>query len=696
LNTRIRTKSLHPVTFIWKVTSVLFMLVMLVVLFRQRGLFFGSAQETTDTGVTVPFASHRIGVFIFLILLTIFTGAVSLFRKMGKTKRYAFQDPLHALFFLVLIFLNAVLSFYEIELINNAYLYVMDWRYIYLGWGITFILYLVLVGITGSLSIGMVSGNLLFFLWGTANYFVQKFRGIPFQWIDFGSIRTAASVAGNYVLTPSWQIITCLTITAALCMLYLNAGFFHNVRRIWVKVLTRLLAAALALSFWTVLIRTDFLSDQGIWLRDWQPWYTYRLFGMEAGFFAFAKASFPVAPDSYSDSRVEEIISDSEKETSGKNDNEDLETPENIICIMNESFADLSIYPNLKTDVEIMPNVDALKENTQQGKLMVSVKGGTTANTEYEFLTGNSCVLSPSTVVYNSFIKQDQFSLASTLKSQGYTVYALHPYGRNGWNRELVYPKMQFDEFFSIENCFENASTVRGFVSDQADYDQLISMTENKKPGEKLFLFNVTMQNHSPYQNLSLESTVNFENYSGSDLYQAEQYETLIRLSDQAIGNLINYYKNSDQKTMIVFWGDHQPEIGDDFWQYCYGKSLSDLSFEEQQMMYETRYFIWTNYDIPEAENQTLSANYLSSYLLSLTGLESTGYNRYLMNLRSQIPAMNAYGYLGTDGKQHEWGSADAGEEETSALDAYECLIYNELTAGKDRDDTFFGITDNG
>jgi hypothetical protein len=29
-----------------------------------------------------------------------------------------------------------------------------------------------------------------------------------------------------------------------------------------------------------------------------------------------------------------------------------------------------------------MPNVDALKENTQQGKLMVSVKGGTTANTD--------------------------------------------------------------------------------------------------------------------------------------------------------------------------------------------------------------------------------------------------------------------------------------------------------------------------
>jgi hypothetical protein len=290
--------------------------------------------------------------------------------------------------------------------------------------------------------------------------------------------------------------------------------------------------------------------------------------------------------------------------------------------------------------------------------------------------------------VYNSFISRISFT-GEHAEIAGVHRIRASSIREKRLEQGMVYPKMQFDEFFYIENCFENASTVRGFVSDQADYDQLISMTENKKPGEKLFLFNVTMQNHSPYQNLSLESTVNFENYSGSDLYQAEQYETLIRLSDQAIGNLINYYKNSDQKTMIVFWGDHQPEIGDDFWQYCYGKSLSDLSFEEQQMMYETRYFIWTNYDIPEAENQTLSANYLSSYLLSLTGLESTGYNRYLMNLRSQIPAMNAYGYLGTDGKQHEWGSSDAGKEETSALDAYECLIYNELTAGKDRDDYF-------
>jgi hypothetical protein len=62
------------------------------------------------------------------------------------------------------------------------------------------------------------------------------------------------------------------------------------------------------------LIWTDFLSDQGIWLRDWQPWYTYRLFGMEAGFFAFAKASFPWLRQ-LQRFRVEEIISDSEKET---------------------------------------------------------------------------------------------------------------------------------------------------------------------------------------------------------------------------------------------------------------------------------------------------------------------------------------------------------------------------------------------
>ena len=131
--------------------------------------------------------------------------------------------------------------------------------------------------------------------------------------------------------------------------------------------------------------------------------------------------------------------------------------------------------------------------------------------------------------------------------------------------------------------------------------------------------------------------------------------------------------------------------IGDDFWEYCLGvNNLDGISFEEWQLMYRTRFFIWANYDIPGASDLTLSTNYLSSYVLSLTSLQMTNYQKYLLQQRKLIPAMNAYGYLGTDGTMHEWGSTDAGAAETARLDDYNNLICNELTGGKNRDTTFY------
>jgi hypothetical protein len=413
---------------------------------------------------------------------------------------------------------------------------------------------------------------------------------------------------------------------------------------------------------------------------------------MESGFFAFAKASYPKMPEGYSSQEVARIIRESKEENAGKSADPDAVIPDNIIVIMNESFSDLRTYPNFKTSEELMPGIDSLEENTQKGTLLVSVKGGTTANTEYEFLTGNSCVLSPATVVYNSFIKQDQFSLARTLEAQGYKVVAMHPYGPHGWNRDTVYPRMGFDTFLNIENSFEGADKVRGLVSDKGDYEEIIKQVEAKEEGQKLFLFNITMQNHSSYKNEKFENTVDVTDFHGANEGQAEQYCTLLKMSDEAIMELLDYFRDKDEKTLILFFGDHQPEIGDDFWEYCFGKSIDDLSFDEQQKEFETTWFIWANYDIPEAEDLTLSADYLSSYLLSLTGLESTPYNDYLLAQRSLIPAMNSFGYYDEEGRAHEWDTEETDPEAAEKLREYKCLIYNELTQGAARDDTFFGL----
>ncbi len=665
-----------------------FFAIIIAFVLLNAGLFFGTAQASDKYGMMIEadrpqyFAlavAAPLGAFVYFLL------SHTLLKRQPGEARTVSEKVLIS----VLAFGNAFLSFFIIELINNPWYYQLGSRYRLIGWFITLAIDLIFICVFNSVSVGMIIGNLFFLVWGIANYYVLAFRSIPLQYIDFFSIRTAMNVAGNYEFELSWQIVTAISVILSAISFYVNEGILRVSKKRTGKVLVRGVAAALAFIFSTLMFQTDVLADQGIWLRDWHPQYTYKLFGMEAGFFAFAKASNPEPSESYSEEHVEEIIEESQSENE-KTDKSDLVIPENFIVVMNESFSDLSVYPELVTKEEVMPYFNSLSENAIKGNLLVSVLGGTTANTEYEFLTGNSCMISPSTVVYNSFIKSDQYSLARTLKAQGYRAVAMHPYLPNGWNREFVYPRMGFDEFISLDG-FKGADKERSFVSDLGDYERVIEEVENKEEGEKLFIFNVTMQNHSGYETKNYPVSVHVRGYDGEFLGQAEQYESLIKKSDEALEYLIEYFKQCDEKTMIVFFGDHQPSLSDDFLSYAFGKSVDELTFAEEQTQYLTRYMIWANYDLPEIEGETLSANYLASYALSLTGLEATGYSDYLLGLRDTVPAVNAYGYMTADGTMHQHGSGEDPEAE-ELLDDYNCLIYNELTAGGDRDETFYGI----
>lgn len=67
----------------------------------------------------------------------------------------------------------------------------------------------------------------------------------------------------------------------------------------------------------------------------------------------------------------------------------DSEKP-TVIAIMNETFADLSIYKGLNAGYAGPTYYNNLAGALQRGSLAVSVLGGGTCNTEFEFLTGNS------------------------------------------------------------------------------------------------------------------------------------------------------------------------------------------------------------------------------------------------------------------------------------------------------------------
>lgn len=387
----------------------------------------------------------------------------------------------------------------------------------------------------------------------------------------------------------------------------------------------------------------------------------------------------------------------------------------NIICIMNESLADLSVLGDVETNMDYMPFLHSLTENTIKGNLYVPVNGAGTSNTEFEFLTGNSLAFLPAgSNVYQLYLKNEQPSLASTLTAQNYTADAFHPYYASGWNRTTVYPLMGFRSFTSIEDMIDqsvlddykasNNVTVlqngidatqpgedmllRRYISDSYDYKKVIEMYENKEEDKPMFLFNVTMQNHGGYamtysnfyQQIYLTS--NYPRYP-----KANRYLSLVYESDKAFEELVNYFKEQDEPTIICMFGDHQPYLEVGFFQSLLGSDLDHLSIEQTQSRYITPFVIWANYDIEEQYIDKISSNYLSTLVLQTAGVQMTSYNEYLSKLYQTLPVIDSIGYIDKD---NHYYSYEETSPYTDLLDEYKKIQYNNIFDSKNRADSLF------
>ena len=322
---------------------------------------------------------------------------------------------------------------------------------------------------------------------------------------------------------------------------------------------------------------------------------------------------------------------------------------------------------------DYMPFIHSLQdgaENTITGTLNVSVCGGNTANSEFEFLTGSSMAFLPQgSIPYQQYIKGEIDALPSYLASLGYKTVGMHPYGASGWERDEVYPWLGFEETMFLAD-FVGENYIRKYVSDKSCYDEIISLYEEKNEAEPLFVFNVTMQNHGAYGDAYDNFTPDIS-VEGADIFSLEQYLSLMKVSDAAFEEFINYFAQEEEKTLVVFFGDHQPNdtIASPILKLN-GKSVKNLSEEELKLRYEVPYVIWANYDIAEAQNEDTSLNYLGAHVLEQAGIERIGMWAYLEELEEEYPVISSMRVITSEG-------ADTNATvENEGLQLYQSLQY--------------------
>lgn len=558
---------------------------------------------------------------------------------------------------------------------------ILSMGYMNFMWGtlIVFVGILFLYCLLGRIIPSVLIGSGIFMVISTINVYVYSFRGRLFEPVDIFSAGTAMNVMENYSLFPipinllvGWGVFAAMLVVLYCLQRKTEQSIPANRRLLLLAVC---LISSVAIFFYTFNLKTYH------WQREGAQFNGYIL-----DFASKFKEISASEPDHYST----ELISKLATQYTAENNEYELSEHPHIIVIMDEAFSDLRVTGEFATDKEVMPFISSLKEDTVSGFTLASVYGGNTANSEYEFLTGNSLAwLSPNVVPYQQYVRSSTYSMVSYLKlSYNYKCVAMHPFQSSGWNRPVVYEHLGFDECYFVED-FPQLNYVRDYVSDQEMFEFLIETYEAQKENP-LFLFGVTMQNHGGY-------TYTGENYTkhislndyGSEFSEVEQYLSLVHETDKAVEYLITYFENVDEDVIIVFFGDHQPKMKESFYETVSEAKADTLN--EQQKRYTVPFFIWANYDIEEEFIDCTSLNYLSSYVYKAAGVALPPYNQFLQQMEEIIPSINANGFYSlADGCYLPFDEAN--EEERWWLGLYEALQYNNLFDKKNRNETLFPV----
>lgn len=563
-----------------------------------------------------------------------------------------------------------LLTIYAGELLPQA----MMWNM-----GIMYLLELVLLMCTQSFSVTVIMSNVVLCVLYSVNYFVHTYRGVTLKITDLKAAGTAMQVISRYDFTPNSH----LAMAWGIAVLMAVVGWKLRRKTINRKKITKGFLAARATLFaggaflaaGTVymFIYTDLLEENGFMnLQGWEKEKNYSYDGYLAGSCIDIKNMCDMlqdAPSGYSELRVEEILKRYEYQNRRAVRTEDLP---HIILIMNESFSDLRFLGELEISEENLGNFYGLTENTVRGNVNASVLGGGTANSEFEVLTGCSMGFFPQSYYpYQECISGQTDSLVSILGSYGYKTYSMHPEAKGNWNRANVYASMGFDESF-WRNDFEGAETIHYGVSDLETYKKIEQLFENREIDEKLFVFDVTIQNHGGY---TYEDNCAYNVKSVNVLSEeADRYLSLVKESDEAFAQLISYFAQEDEKVVICMFGDHQPRFVDGaFYNMLYnmteGLTDADILFNQ----YKTPFVIWANYDIAEMDGYDISMNYLGALLLDTIGIDGCAYFNYILKLMKDYPIITINGYQDKSGNMFEWSGT--GEEFLE----YRILQYNLL-----------------
>ena len=614
-------------------------------------------------------------------------------RDMGeKAKRIKGLFTVSRILCVLAILLLLILCWFQLDISTQ---WTKDWYYFLIKMPVTFgvlsvltlgAIYFVLYAIIGNIKTAGLVLCILSTVIAIANYYVIEFHNSPLSFLELRNFGTAMNVMGAYTIEITPRVIGLLGLCAAeLVVVEVPLRILQKElvfgKRSWKRSIILLIMSALII--FVGYLGPAPIKPPRVIVWNWTicyPYYGYVPCTVET----LAKTlNLIEKPDGYSEQALNAIDVPAQVDATAKPD---------VILVLNETFADISLISDFTVDEEYLPNISKL-DNAIKGYVVVPQVGGGTNKSEYEYLTSNSmALLMQSGAPFLSVDLKNAATVVSLLEEQGYETTAAHPRPGVNYSRDNAWPAIGFDNVhFDKDFVGLHYKRTRWCESDESTYKNIIrwykgnrKVNQDEGDDKPQFMYCLTMQNHGGYSMAdSSQDVIHATGDFGEHDEEVDEYLTCIYDSDAAFMQLVSYFDTVDRPVVVCMVGDHMPSFAQDI-------ANKDFASEDEKekALRTTPFVIWANFDIEDADLGTIGLNSLVPRVLQTAGTALSPYYEYILELSKDYPALTAYGsYYDANGVCHSYD-----DEPVEAISDYFYLEYANILNKGVRD--WFHVTE--
>ncbi|MDX8361820.1 LTA synthase family protein [Cytobacillus sp. IB215316] len=225
----------------------------------------------------------------------------------------------------------------------------------------------------------------------------------------------------------------------------------------------------------------------------------------------------------------------------------------NVIMVSMESLQNFVINETINGE-EITPFLnDLIEESYYFNNFYHQTGQGKTSDSE--FVVENSLYPLGRGAVFFTNAENEYRATPEILKEKDYYSAVFHANNKSFWNRDVMYPNLGYDRFFSLVDYDVNEDNSIGWgLKDIEFFDQ--SVEKLKTLPQPFYTKFITLTNHFPFE-LDAEDKMVDEFTSNSRTLN--RYFPTVRYMDEALKSFVEQLKLEGlyDNSILVFYGDH-------------------------------------------------------------------------------------------------------------------------------------------